>query len=35
MMDEITCIFDDLQECNGCMICTGEDITERDDYYDG
>lgn len=23
MAEELTCIFDDLQECNGCMICTG------------
>lgn len=30
-MDEVKCIFDDLQDCNGCMLCTGEDITEYDE----
>lgn len=33
-IDEITvpttCIFDDLQDCIGCMICTGQDGIEDD-----
>lgn len=31
MVEEIICIFDDRQECNGCLICAGEDITEMGD----
>lgn len=30
MVEEINCIFDELQDCNGCMICSGE-IIEGDD----